>query len=446
MNVDATPASAAPLPVHSSQYWTKARRVYAIFLFAFIGMLNYLDRQILTILLEPIKKEFSLSDTTMGVLTGTLFGLVYVLAGVPLTRWADRSVRHSVLAFCVALWSGATMLCGLAQSALQLALARIGVAVGESAGTPTTLSMLSDLYPLHRRATAFAIVTCSQSAGVFVGLVLGGWLNQQFGWRAAFFAVGVPGLLAAVLLRFTVREPARGASEQLVDPGEVPPWADVISWIKRQKSLCALLLATMLASVTGYGVLVWAPTYFIRLFEMSTIEVGWRVGACITVALVLGNFGAARIADMLGKRDIRWYAWVGAIGTLLSAPFCVLFALATTAKAALLYLFCFEMLLTSFANPTYAMAATLVPPRMRTVTLGAVAFMTTLAGLGIGPMMIGMFNDTLLQAHGTQGLRYSLLSISVGAVLGGLLFTCAGMWLRADRERVIQLGKSSSLT
>lgn len=442
MNVVASSATPASESAAELQYWTNARRRYAICLFAAIGVLNYLDRQIVTILLDPIKREFSLSDTTMGLLTGTLFGFVYVLAGLPLTRWADRGVRRSVLALCVAMWSGATALCGFAQSAVHLALARVGVAIGESAATPTTLSIVSDMYPLQRRATAFAIITCSQSLGVFAGLVVGGWLNQHFGWRSAFFAVGIPGLLAAALLRWTVREPGRGMYEKLDDTGEVPTWGEVMRWVGRQRSLCVLLIASTLAAVTGYGVLGWAPTYFMRLFDMSSVEVGWQVGLCITVALVSGNYLSGRLADALGKKDLRWYVWVAGVGTLLSAPFCVLFAFAPTPKLGLVFLFGFEMLLTFFAAPTYAMAAALVPARMRTVTLGAVSFVMTLAGLGLGPLLIGMFNDTLLQTYGTQGLRYSVASIAVGSLIGGTLCACAGIWLREDRARIS--GQSTS--
>ena len=179
-------------------------RSYALALLVVVNVFNYLDRQILSILLESIKRDLQLSDTALGFLTGIAFALFYTFAGVPIARWADRGTRRTIMALGLAVWSGMTALTGLAQSFTQLALARIGVGVGEAACSPPVHSLLSDYFPPERRGTALSIFSLGVPIGIMIGYLVGGWINQYFGWRTAFFVVGLPGLLLAVVVRLTV--------------------------------------------------------------------------------------------------------------------------------------------------------------------------------------------------------------------------------------------------
>ena len=419
--------------------WSAVQRHGALAIFALIGIVNFVDRQSMTILLEPIKREFKVSDGAMGFITGTMFGLVYVLAGFPIARWADKGGRRSILAACLAFWSAMTVACGFAQSYFQLALGRIGVAIGESGGAPTTLSMLSDLYPMGARGTVYGIINGSQSAGIAIGLALAGWMNHVLGWRAAFLVVGAPGLLLALVLRFAVREPHRGMADQTPDAATILPVREALAFAWSQRSLCLILLTTMLVAITGYGVLGWAPTLFVRVYSMSLAQVGLRVGASIAAGLMIGSFAGGRISDHLGKRDLRWYVWIGGIGTLLAGPVGIIFAFAPSSSSALVALFIFQLLMAFYLPSLYAMAALLVPLRMRTLSVGAVTLLTTLAGVGLGPLIIGLLNDRLLHTYGVQGVRISLAVITAGAMLGGVSCISSGHWLRRDCARVKDL-------
>ncbi len=210
---DSLPSTPAPETGAEAANSSRGYANYVLAVLFTVYVFNLLDRNILAILLDPIKAELGASDTQMGFLTGFAFAVFYTFAGVPIARLADRGVRRSIIAAGLSVWSLMTALCGVVQSFPQLALARIGVGVGEAAGTPPAHSLISDYFPLERRATAISIYNSGISVGVMLGLLAGGWINQFFGWRAAFFVVGGPGLLFALVVRFTIKEPPRGMSE-----------------------------------------------------------------------------------------------------------------------------------------------------------------------------------------------------------------------------------------
>src|SRR3984885_2801841 len=195
-----------------------ARRYYVLGLLTVVYALNFLDRTIFNVLIEPIKKEFSLSDTTMGLLAGFGFVLFYSLLGIPIARLADRLNRRNIVALAFAFWSAMTFLCGMAQSATTLALARIGVGIGESAGTPASQSMIADLFSRNERPRALGIYAIGTYLGIFLGYLLGGWVNQHYGWRMAFFSAGLPGIALATVLWLTISEPRRGATAETFSP------------------------------------------------------------------------------------------------------------------------------------------------------------------------------------------------------------------------------------
>ena len=228
---------------------SRTYRSYALALLVVVNVFNYLDRQILSILLESIKRDLQLSDTALGFLTGIAFALFYTFAGIPIARWADRGLRRTIMALGLAVWSGMTTLTGLAQSFTQLALARIGVGVGEAACSPPAHSLLSDYFPPERRGTALSIFSLGVPIGIMIGYLSGGWINQYFGWRTAFFVVGLPGLLLAVVVRLTLREPPRGHSESLQTSTSVTPadsFPDVLRFMWRLRSFRHLSLAAAL--------------------------------------------------------------------------------------------------------------------------------------------------------------------------------------------------------
>ena len=223
----------------SHAWWTLPRRHYVLFILCLVGIVNFVDRQILAILLEPIKTDLGVSDTAMGLLSGIAFSAFYVIAGIPIARMVDRGSRRNVLVGCLTVWSLATVLCGFVQNFVQLALARIGVASGEAGGGPATQSLLADLYPVSQRATVIGIWLAAQAIGIAFGLFFGGWLNTAFDWRIAFIVVGLPGLLLAVGIHLTVKDPPRGmadAGASIAPPVEPPPFREAFAFAFRLRS------------------------------------------------------------------------------------------------------------------------------------------------------------------------------------------------------------------
>ena len=229
---------------------------YVLAVLFFVYVFNFIDRTILSILIEDVKRELGVSDTAMGFLTGIAFAVFYTVAGIPIARWADVGVRRSIIALGLTVWSLMTAASGLVQNFGQLVAARIGVGVGEAAGSPPAHSLIADYFPPERRATALSIYSAGIYVGVLFGYLAGGWVNEFFGWRNAFFVVGLPGLLLALLVRFTVREPSRGQSEPPRAPSEPAavdeapePWQDVFRFLWSLRSFRHLAFGAGMARI-----------------------------------------------------------------------------------------------------------------------------------------------------------------------------------------------------
>jgi MFS family permease len=412
--------------------WTAARRHIVLLVLCLVGVFNLIDRQLILILSEPIKREFHLSDTLVGLLTGLSFALVYVTAALPLARWVDSGVRRSIISICLGAWSVLTMLCGLTQSYLQLAAARMGVALGEAGATPTSQSMICDLYPLSKRATAFATLSASSSLGLGFGLLFGGLLSAHFLWRTVFIIVGSPGLLLAVLIRLTVPEPPRGMSDGVATKSAAPPLREVVSYLWSLRSFRGLALSALSCAFVNYGLQSWAPTFFVRVHGMNAKEVGLQLGVASAIGLVGGAFASGLIADRLGRKDIRWYMRVAAAGTLLAIP-CVLAAIWAPTPTLAFAFYCPAIGLLSFwAAPIVTMTQTIALPRMRGLASAIVSFFLNLVGYGLGPVAVGALNDFFLPLHGNESLRYSLTALTVSAVGAAGACFCTNRWIRTD--------------
>jgi predicted MFS family arabinose efflux permease len=382
---------------------------YAFIILCLVALFNYIDRQILVILLESVKKDFGVSDAAMGLLTGTTFSVFYIIGSIPLARWADRGVRRNVLAVALGGWSVMTAVCGFAQSYLHLAFARASVAAFESAAVPVSHSLLSDLYPASRRATVFGILMAAGSVGIAVGLYLGGWVNQHYGWRMAFFVVGIPGIVVALLLRFTVSEPPRQAD--LAGHGGVRALLTTPLFV-------ALLVMSGLGGFAVYSTLGWMPTFLIRVHGMNTAEIGWKIGLATGLGNAGGHLAAGYIADRLAQRDVRWYAGVAALGSLLAIPFGLLSLFAGSASISICSAFAWIFFMSAWFTPTYALAFRVASVNTRAQASAFITGSMVLIGLGIGPLLIGALNDHLTAQFGAEAIRHSLLAvIAVLAVL-----------------------------
>ncbi len=398
-----------------------------------VYVFNFIDRQILSILLEPIKQDLNASDTLLGFLTGTAFAIFYTFAGIPLARWADRGVRRNIITLGLALWSAMTAASGLARSFTQLAIARVGVGIGEAACSPPAHSLIADYFPPERRATALGIYAMGIHVGIMFGLLAGGWINEFFGWRTAFFVVGLPGLALALVLRFTVREPPRGHSEGGRAVGEVPSTAEVRRTLWKLGSFRHISLAGAFLSFAGYGVAIWSPVFLIRVHGMGTGEVGTWLGLITGLAGPAGAFLGGWITDRMGLRDRRWFVWLPACVGPASLPFGALFLLWPDPHVALLLSIPSTLIGAMWLGPTFSTVQGLVGLRMRAVASAILLFVFNLIGLGLGPQSVGLLNDTLFADAGPEAIRWSLLAVVVVMNLwGSVHFLLAARSIRAD--------------
>jgi MFS family permease len=412
---------------------TPWRSWYALGLLFVVYVFNFIDRSILGILNQAIKDDLGLSDTHMGFLGGIAFALFYTFLGIPIARLADRSVRRNVLAVCIAIWSAMTAVCGLASNFVQLLLARVGVAVGEAGGSPPAHSMIADLFPPHNRATALSIYALGIPVGTMIGNLAGGWINEAFDWRTAFVVVGLPGVLLAVIVRYTMREPIRGASEPIKLSAEpAPPVMEVFRLLWGKRSFRYLALGGALHAFVGYGVGFWVPAFFIRTHGMGTGELGewlFLLGFAGMAGTLLGGW----MADRLARRDFRWYVWLPGIATALSVPFSVAVYLVPSYTTAFLISIVPSILGSYYLGPTFALTQGLVGLRMRALASSILLFILNLIGMGLGPQVTGIISDVLSATSvGTESLRYALLIVLVFNLISTGFYLLAGRYLRRD--------------
>ncbi len=384
---------------------------------ACVTALNVMDRQLLSVLIDPIKHEFGVSDAQMGLLTGTAFALLHGTAGIPIAVAADRGVRRSIIALGLAVWSGLTFLTGFARTWAEIFAIRVGVGIGEAAGGPPAQSLLADTFPPERRATALAILAIGGPIGSILVFALGGWLADVYGWRIAFMVFGAPGLVLAAVIRWTVPEPERGASEPgrraggaaaaAVAPVEIP-FATALRRLFSIPSARAVFLASGFHSVGMYAVLGWSVPYLTRVHGVSTSEAGMRLAFASGLLTAIGTLAGGTLADRLALRDRRWLLWQPALALVVAYPFAVGFVFAASAEAAMWMLVPVSVLTGSCFGPFYSVVQTVVAPRMRSLAAALVVSFNTLLGLGLAPPIVGWLNEVGAGRYGVESIRHSL--------------------------------------
>lgn len=420
--------------------FSEAYKWYALGLMFVVYIFNFIDRQILGILNQPIKEDLGLSDTQMGFMGGIAFAVFYTFVGIPIARLADRGVRRNILATCLTIWSGMTALCGFAAGFLTLLLCRIGVAVGEAGGSPPAHSMISDIFRSNQRATALGIYALGIPVGTMLGNLIGGWINDAFDWRTAFFVVGAPGLLLAVLVRLTLREPERGMSEEVKTAitGDAPPVGFVFRALWGRRSFRWMSLGAALHAFVGYGVGYWIPAFFIRSHGFTTSEIGTAL-FWLGIPGIIGTFLGGYLGDRMARRDVRWYVWLPAIATLASIPF-ALFVYTHDSPWTALWIYAIPVFFGSYyLGPTFSLTQSLVGLRMRALAASILLFILNIIGLGLGPWFVGFVSDLLNASYGEESLRMALVIVLVFNLLSTGLYVLAGRDLKADLARSHEL-------
>lgn len=432
-------SSAAGPPLVSESY-----RRYAVGVLMVLYTINFLDRQIVTILAEPIKTDLGLSDTQLGLLTGLAFGIVYCGFGLVMARLADRFNRVSIIGASLIVWSACTLVCGRVASFPALLAARMGVGVGEAAFTPTSHSLIADYTPKEKRASALAIFSMGSPIGSLLGLAMGGVIADALGWRMAFFVAGLPGLILAVVVFATLKEPRalarRAGAATAASAGPQSSFLGTLRFLASRRTFWFTAFGASIYSFVGYGHGAFLASFFLRVHAADVERLAGRFGLepvgflGVSLGLVVGICGAISawlggvIADRFGARDLRAYGSVPAFAGLLAIPFALAAWLVPSVTIALAMLVPTCLLTNLWFGPVYATAQGLVPPHMRATSASIVLFIINMMGLGFGALVVGALSDAFNHGLGlgvAEGIRWALLASTLFLGLATVLFLLA---------------------
>jgi MFS family permease len=427
---------------------------YAMALLIGISVVNYIDRQVINIVAEPIKRELHLADWQIGVLTGLAFGVLYTFLGLPIARLAERSHRPRIIATAAALWSVFTVASGLVRNYGQLALARVGVGLGEAGCVPPSHSLIMDYAPREKRNSAMALFGMSPQLGVVIGLASGGLVADAYGWRAAFLLAGGPGLILAVIAAFTLPEPRLGLRDPGAPTTATAPSIFALFRLVRPKRTYWLLGAGITLNV--FIALASGPfiaSFFLRNHPQELAKMAGAAGTLLGVRLgsvgllglilggvlgidgALGSWCGGLIADRMGLADPRRHLQVPAVAILLWAPVFLGVLTAPSLGLAFMLLGVQGFLAAVYYGPTFAAWLSLTPPNMRATNSALILFSSNLIGLGLGPAFIGLLSDHYAKTMGSaEGLRWALTSLAGASVVDALLFWLASKSVVQDRE------------
>lgn len=413
------------VPTH--ERYTPARRWWMLAVLFLVATCSYLDRHIVAVLLEPIKKEFGASDTQLGLLTGFAFAIFYATLGIPVARWADRGNRRTVVTTALVVWSLFTALCGITANFWQLALARVGVGAGEAGAIPPSQSLLADYFPPEKRGAALAIFMSSATLGYLIAFMGGAILAQHFGWRVALIAVGLPGFALAILTRFTLDEP-RAAIRTTVSEKRASSLGlgAALGELKSKSSYVFLLGGAACYGLVAYGAAIFMPSFMVRSLGLSLADIGIVFGLISTVTALGATLAGGWIADRLGRRDTRWYAWLPALSCAVAFPFQA-GALLVHSFAAFLTFSAIGGLLLGIGVPAmYTALHAVCGSSRRSLAVAVFSFTMSLIGSGLGPLMTGALSDSLAPRLGSDSLRYAMVVANCFLVPAAwFLYRCA---------------------
>jgi MFS family permease len=395
---------------------------------------NFLDRQILGILKEPIKNELHLTDTELGLMGGLAFAALYTTLGVPIAWLADRFSRTWIMTAALTVWSGFTMACGLAGGFWSLFLCRMGVGVGEAGGVPPAYSLLADYFPKHQRARALAAYSFGIPLGTALGVLFGGLIAAYVDWRMAFVVVGAAGVLLAPLFKLVVRDPPRGGLDAVAGapPAKVPGFGAVLATVLPKPSFWLLAFGAACSSVCGYGVAFWLPSFFIRSLHLNLVETSIYYSAIAFFGGVAGIWLGGFLGDKFGGKSKGAYALAPAICFLIALP-CFFLAMNTKAMVGAFLLFLIPTGLNlAWLGPVVTAVQHLAPAAMRSTTSALFLLINNLLGIAVGYWFFGFVSDRLAPTYGAESMRYAIywgLAFYLGAAA---LLTLASTRLKKD--------------
>ena len=405
-----------------------------LFLLAMVFADNFVGRQILAVMVEPIKSEFDISDTAIGLISGLAFAVVYAVVGLPAGRLVDRMPRIRLLAMTCLLWAAATLACGLAGSFLALALARMLVAISESPTTSASLSLISDLYPPQRRSFAISCFTAAPTFSSIVGLSIGAWVVEHYGWRSGFIALAIPALAFSAILAFFVREPQRGRWDPAPHAHTQPALLGMGAEARKLWALPAyrcLILAGGLTTLSAYAIAMWNTSFLMRSHGLSLQHAGLLVGIVCGISAGTGGLFSGWLSDRLCRRHPRWQVFIPVAGHLAATSALIPYLLWSAGlltrvgdvpiPAAMLWCALYSFFSVWWVAPSYNLVTQLVPPNRRGTAMALQTIVSTLLGIGVGPLLTGLFSDLLLPVFDHESLRYALLLVNLPVICAVLL-------------------------
>lgn len=418
-----------------SQVQKNRYKWYVLAILTIVYAFNFIDRQILVILQEPIKAELGLTDTQLGLLTGLAFAALYVILGIPIARLADISNRKNIIAASMVVWSGMTAISGMVNNFAHLMLARIGVGIGEAGCSPPAHSIISDYFPPEKRATALSIYSTGIYIGIITGYVVGGLIAKAYGWRIAFYAIGVPGILFAAFLYFAVKEPIKGQMDEVDLKADNPSSGEVVRTLLKKKTFILIALAAGFQAFGNYGVGNFMPSFLQRVHGLDIATAGIVLGLSTGIGGGVGTFLGGYLADRFRARDMRWYLWIPILAGLLGILVNVIVFFSSTVPIVLVAIFLSGALTAVYLGPAIAISHSLVNAKMRAFTSSILFFILNLIGLGLGPLVIGMVSDALTPALGDLSLRWAFCTVFVTTIIAlSLLYLGSRNYLNDLKE------------
>jgi MFS family permease len=411
---------------------------YVLWTLTVVYASSFLDRGLIVLLLEPIKKDLQLSDTQLGFLTGIAFGLFYATLGLPIARWADRGNRVTIASLAIALWGVTVMSCVFVTNFVQLVFARIAAAIGESGCMPPTYSLLGDIFPgANERARAMTIYMLANPLSALISYSIGGWLGETYGWRTAFLVMGVPGLLFAVLFKASIIEP-RAQRTYSADEAFQPQMIDVVGTALRSPALRHLITAMIISAIVAMGLGPWYASFLIRSHNMTPAELGIWFGLITCFGGAVGILGGGYVTTRLFGSDERGQVRIGAAALAAAVPCFLVFLLAPHKHIALAGFTGLVVVGTFYYGPTFALLQRLVVAEMRATMLALTLLLTNVIGMGIGPQAVGILSDQLMPIWGRESLRYAMLAMSLVTFWASYHLWRSGRTLRFELATVEQ--------
>jgi len=447
---DVAPTAKPALPGASATPFSAGYTRYAMWLLLGIYIVNFLDRQVVNILAEPIKRDLHLADWQLGMMSGFAFAVFYTLLGVPIARLAERQNRPFIIATALAAWSAFTVLCGFAQNFVQLCLSRIGVGVGEAGGTPPAHSLISDYVPKEKRASALAFYSMGVPLGSLLGMAMGGVVADAYGWRVAFMVAGAPGVVLAIVVALTLKETRSQLAHDLAAAkANQPSFGATMALLGGKPTFWFLCFGAAIKSFISYGHAPFTASFFLRNHgpEVAALADGFGLKSVgflgLAIGLISGVCGAASsmvggwIADKAAAKDIRNIVLAPMLAVTVTVPVFIAAMLADSAVVALGLLVIPYLLNYFWYGPVYSTAQGIVPPNMRATSAAVVLFVVNLIGLGLGPLAVGLLSDLFAGPLGlgeADGVRWALIVAAGMGLVSGLLFLLARRTIQRDLE------------